>query len=384
MSQPPPGLSPHAPVCSNLPDWKRAERILLIRLRSIGDTVLMTPCLSAIKSWRPDLKITVVSEPLASSLLKEHRLIDRLLISGEGLGARGRLISELRRASYDVAFNLHGGTTATLICALAGARSTVGYKGYRYSALLNLQAPPPDKLLGREVLHSVEQQLALLCWAGVPWPDEVKLSLPVSPAALTSIRARLKLAGIYSGSPAARGYAVLSPSASDRSKMWPRESFAHAAKYLVERYQLRSVVIAGSREESIASDVARLSGNCAVDITGLSLEELVALIADSTVFIGNDSGPMHIAAALGRPLVAIFGGSNPAVWSPWTTAPKRVLIAPGSELDHKSTSGGSQSSSGPNVSRSIERISVDEVTAAVDEVLHAQLVQPGQPVAASH
>src|SRR5215467_10659075 len=107
MSQPPPGLSPHAPVCSSLPDWKRAERILLIRLRSIGDTVLMTPCLSAIKSWRPDLEITVVSEPLASPLLKDHPLIDRLLITGDGLVARARLIGELRRASFDVAFNLH-------------------------------------------------------------------------------------------------------------------------------------------------------------------------------------------------------------------------------------------------------------------------------------
>src|SRR5215471_14907511 len=374
MSQPPPGLSPHAPVCSSLPDWERAERILLIRLRSIGDTVLMTPCLSAIKSWRPDLKITVVSEPLASSLLKEHPLIDQLLISGEGLVTRGRLISELRRSSFDVAFNLHGGTTATLICALSGARSTVGYKGYRYSGLLNLQAPPPDALLGREVLHSVEQQLALLCWAGVPWPDEVKLNLPVSPAALTSIRARLKLAGIYPGSQAACGYAVLSPASSERSKMWPRESFAHVTKYLVERYQLRSVVIAGPRQEFIASDVAGLSGNCAVDITGLNLEELVALIADSTVFIGNDSGPMHIAAALGRPLVAIFGGSNPAVWSPWTTASKRVLIAPHRKADHKSTGGGSQGSSSPNLI-AIERISVDEVTAAVDEILHAEPVR---------
>src|SRR5215467_7082870 len=361
MSQPPPGLSPHAPVCSSLPDWERAERILLIRLRSIGDTVLMTPCLSAIKSWRPDLKITVVSEPLASPLLKEHRLIDQLLISGEGLVTRGRLISELRRSSFDVAFNLHGGTTATLICALSGARSTVGYKGYRYSGLLNLQAPPPDALLGREVLHSVEQQLALLCWSGVPWPDEVKLTLPVSPAALRSVRARLKLAGIYQGSHAAPGYAVLSPAASGQSKMWPRESFARVAEYLSARYRLRSVVIAGSREESIASDVARLSGNCAVDITGLNLEELVALISDSTVFIGNDSGPMHIAAALGRPLVAIFGGSSPTVWSPWTSTPKRVLIAPDCNGDHKLTSGASPGS-GQNAGPVIGRISVDEVT----------------------
>src|SRR5215471_5282349 len=115
MSQPPPGLSPHAPACSSLPDWKRIESVLLIRLRSIGDTVLMTPCLAAIKSWRPDIKITVVSEPLASPLLENHQLIDHLVVSGNGVGSRFRLVRDLRRQRFDVAFNLHGGTTATII-----------------------------------------------------------------------------------------------------------------------------------------------------------------------------------------------------------------------------------------------------------------------------
>src|SRR5262249_30200963 len=99
----------------------------------------------------------------------------------------------------------------------------------------------------------------------------------------------------------------------------------------------------------------------AVDLTGLNLKELVALISRCAVFIGNDSGPMHIAAAFARPLIAIFGSSDPAVWSPWTRGPKRVLVAPDI----------SQDSHGAAI-RSISRISTEEVISAVDEVMLAR------------
>jgi ADP-heptose:LPS heptosyltransferase len=162
--------------------------------------------------------------------------------------------------------------------------------------------------------------------------------------------------------------------------MWPVASFARVAEHLEARYQLRAVVIAGPGQEAIAGDVARLCS--ATDLTGLSLEELAALMADSTMFIGNDSGPMHIAAALERPLVAIFGDSNPTVWSPWTTAPKRVLIAPENKVEDRSAAGWQGSSHEP-VTRRISQISVDEVIAAVDEIMVAQAAQPLGPAAAS-
>jgi ADP-heptose:LPS heptosyltransferase len=119
-----------------------------------------------------------------------------------------------------------------------------------------------------------------------------------------------------------------------------------------------------------------LSKECAVDVTGLDLKELVALIAHSSIFIGNDSGPMHIAAAFARPIVAMFGGSNPTVWSPWTPGPQRVLAAPRAQPQYgEALSGsGSRKSVSPATVRDINRIAVQEVTAAVDEVILA-----GQP-----
>ncbi|HKP14138.1 MAG TPA: hypothetical protein VJZ91_18600, partial [Blastocatellia bacterium] len=180
---------------TNLPDWSRARGVLLIRLRSIGDTVLMTPCLAALKAWRPELEVAVVCERLAAPILEDHPLVDRLLVADKSLAARVKLVAELRRARYDVAFNLHGGTTATWLARLAGAGQTVGYEGYRHSRRLDLRAPDPDVILGRERLHSVEQQLALLRWAGVPWPaTRPQLSLAVSSDAERSVREKLAAA----------------------------------------------------------------------------------------------------------------------------------------------------------------------------------------------
>ncbi|HWX40210.1 MAG TPA: hypothetical protein VN345_03590, partial [Blastocatellia bacterium] len=152
------------------PNWESVGSAILIRLRSIGDTVLMTPCLDAIKAWRPDIEISVLSEPYSAPLLEDHPLVDRLIIAGQSSASRARLIADLRRLRFDIAFNLHGGTTATVIAALSGARYTVGYHGYRQSWMLGWRAPSPDVILGRARIHSVEQQLALLGWSGVPWP----------------------------------------------------------------------------------------------------------------------------------------------------------------------------------------------------------------------
>jgi ADP-heptose:LPS heptosyltransferase len=330
----------------------------------------MTPCLSALKWWRPDIRIAVVSEPLAAPLLEHHPLVDQLFVAGRGTRARFGLIQELRRVRFDLAFNLHGGSTATIIAALSGVRTTVGYKGFRYSRLLKMRAPAPDLLLGRQTLHSVEQQLALLCWAGVPWPSKVALSLPVTDDATASVFGRLKLAGIDFADPGSQGYAVLSPCASAESKTWPAASFAEVAGHLRARYRMTSVVIAGPGEESIARHIARLSKRSAVDLTGLSIKELVALISHSKLFVGNDSGPLHIAAAFDRPLVAIFGSSNPTVWRPWTSGPHRVLVAP--PVTHDKDRSPSSSKAVVPLGGDIRCIEVPEVTGAIDQIIEVQ------------
>jgi ADP-heptose:LPS heptosyltransferase len=350
----------------NLPDWTAARGVLLVRLRSIGDTVLMTPCLVALKAWRPDLHVAVVSEPLAAPILEDHPLVDRLFVTGTSLADRARLVRQLRRARYDVAFNLHGGTTATTLARLSGAQWTVGYRGYRHSQRLDLRAPDPDVILGRKQLHSVEQQLALLHWAGVPWPA-ARPQLRIAIASDAERRAREKLAAACRaeghGTPTSdeiqQGrFAIVAPAAAFESKRWTEAGFIEVAAHLRNQWRLASVVVAGPGQEQLAATVAKRAG--AVQLYGLTLKELMALINRSRAFIGNDSGPMHIAAALNRPLVAVFGSSNRAVWHPWTDSPYRVVGA-----------GGQKDTNTPDADGSfaIRRVPASEVIAAVNEVL---------------
>ena len=237
-------------------DWSRVRRVLLVRLRSIGDTVLMTPCLAALKTWRTDIRLTVLSEPLSAPLLEDHPHVDELIVAPTGFGARARVLSRLRRERFDVAFNMHGGTTATFLAGLSSARRSVGYEGYRYSWLLDARAPAPDVILGRRTIHSVEQQLALLYWAGVPWPaSDPCLTLAVSDGARALARARLGEAGLGDAR-----FALIAPSAAFESKRWKAAGFAAVIDHLRERYNLPSLVVAGPAQEYVAREADGRSG----------------------------------------------------------------------------------------------------------------------------
>ena len=333
-----------------LVDWSSVRRVLLIRLRSIGDTVLMTPCLTALKKLNPSIEIAVVSEPLSAPLLEDHPLVDQLIVAGPSMRGRARLIGRLRRERFDVAFNLHGGTTATLLAAMSGARHTVGYRGYRQSWMLNVRSPSPDLILGRKTVHSVEQQLALTNWTGVPFPERPQLNLAAPPAELAGMRSRLASLGVST-------FAVIAPAAAFEAKRWPAKRFAAVSDYLNRTIALRSLVIAGPGQEQIAQEVCEAAQSKPIALTGLSLKELIALMALSRLYVGNDSGPMHIAAAMGRPLVAVFGPSNSTVWHPWTDAPYRVVEADGG---------------------AIERVTAENALAAVDEVVKSAVAATNQ------
>ncbi|MFQ3582291.1 glycosyltransferase family 9 protein [Chloracidobacterium validum] len=303
------------------------DRPVLVRLRSIGDTVLMTPLLSALKAWRPNLPIAVVTEPLAAPLLEPHPLVDELLVIPRarrglvGLGERARSIGVLRAGKFDIAFNLHGGTTAAWLMRLAGIPQRVGYALPNTRWLLTQVAPPPTEIWQKPTIHCVEQQLGLLKMVGVPLPTPLpRTKLYCAPKARAAVAARLRQAGV-SGP-----YAVVHPAAAFPSKQWAASHFAETMAHLARR-GLQPVVIVGPGEEAVANAIRQslpaVPG--AVFLTDLPLSETMAVIAGSALFVGNDSGPAHIAAAFERPLVVIFGSSNDRVWSPWTNAPHQVV-----------------------------------------------------------
>src|SRR5438477_10507289 len=153
-------------------NWSSVQRVLVVRLRSIGDTVLTTPSLVALRRFLPHTRIDILLEDWVAPVLDGSPLVDRVIsIPRHSNAARARIARDLHRTGYDVVYNLHGGTTATFLARASGARQRVGYAHYQYARLHNHVAPSPQEIWSRPTLHSVEQQLALIGWTGVPVSD---------------------------------------------------------------------------------------------------------------------------------------------------------------------------------------------------------------------
>lgn len=301
-------------------DWESVKRVLVVRLRSIGDTVLATPSLFALKRFLPDAQVDILVEDWVAPLLTDHPYVDNVIVLERGgFITRARVARELRAERYDVVYNLHGGTTATFLTRASGARHRVGFKTYQYANLHTALVPSPLLLWGQQKTHSVEQQLALLGWTGVPVSDKPRTELGISPGAVESVNQQLANAGL-----ADRQIALIHPAAAFETKRWATENFARVAEFVAER-GLAPVAIAAPNELGIIDALLNESSVHVLSLE-LSLPEVTALAARSRVFVGNDSGIAHIAAAVGTPSVVVFGSSNVAHWRPWNRAKAEVVF----------------------------------------------------------
>lgn len=302
-------------------DWSIVRKVLVIRLRSIGDTVLATPSLFALRRFLPPAKIDILLEDWVAPVLDGSDLVDHIItIPRHSNAARARVARELHRASYDVVYNLHGGTTATFLTRATGARHRVGFANYQYSRLHNHAAPSPLEIWQRPTLHSVEQQLALLGWTGVPVTDRPRTKLTVTRKAAASISQRLLDNNIGDDQP----IALIHPAAALATKQWGIENFARVAEALASR-GFTPVAVVAPNEKPVLQSLNGSSSSRIVGFDNLSLPEITALAAHAKLFVGNDSGIAHMAAAAGTPCVVVFGSSNVAHWRPWTTKPNEIV-----------------------------------------------------------
>jgi len=340
-------------------DWNNVERVLVIRLRSIGDTVLSTPSLFALKRFLPNASIDIVLEDWVAPVLDGFPHVNTVLtVARNKAAARARLAARLRGRHYDVVYNLHGGTTATLLARATGARHRVGYRDYQYARLHNHLSPTSSSLWGREKTHSVEQQLALLGWTGVPVTDRPRTQLAVTETASANIDQRLKAARLES-----QAFAVVHPAAAFDTKQWATQHFGLVIAELAAR-QLPTIVITGPKETALIEQLQRMSAGSIIAFANLSLPEVTALLSRARLFVGNDSGIAHMAAAVETPAVVIFGSSNRAHWGPWATRPAEMVFE---ELECQPCHGYyCEKFEQPEC---IERVPVERVMAAIERVL---------------
>ncbi len=298
--------------------WENVKRILVVRLRSIGDTVLSTPSLIALRRFLPDAEIDILLEDWVAPVLDGFEGVNVISV-GTSNTAKLKAANHLRSRKYDIAFNLHGGTTSSMFVRSSGARHRVGLSHYRYKRFYNHLYTSAADFWQQPKLHSAEQQLALLGLAGVPVDDRLKTKLEVTDVALDKVRTTCGSEWFNS-----RKFALLHPSTAFFTKQWPVENFARIAEVLDSK-GIATVAIASKAESAVLDELTRESKVPITTFDDLTLPEITALASQARVFVGNDSGMAHIAAAVGTPSVVIFGSSNRDHWHPWTDAPYEVV-----------------------------------------------------------
>jgi ADP-heptose:LPS heptosyltransferase len=275
----------------------------------------------------------------------------------------------LRRRQYDVVFNLHGGTTATFFTFASGARHRVGYRNYQYSFLHNHLLSSPADFWGRDKSHSAEQQLALLGFVGVPVSERPKSRLGVTLAAAESLEKKLYRETQTSLSDLGP-MALFHPAAAFDTKEWAVENFARVAEYLAGK-GISVIAVAAKDEQRVLEDLRVRAKVPVKTFSDLTLPEITALASMAELFVGNDSGIAHIAAAVGRPSVVIFGSSNRDHWRPWTDAPNEIVFE---EFNCQPCPGYECKEFGE--ARCIQSVPVRSVEAAIERVLARKKGRP--------
>ncbi len=352
----------------------------------MGDIILMVPALNALRKALPKAEIHVAIDENFAGVLDDQG-IDRIITLGNKRVDKIALAVHLYRTGYDCVINFHGGPTSAWLTAACGAPRRIGRDTYRFGFIYNCLATVPEKdFIGPDTVHTVQHQAFLASALGFPVED---FSCRLSSSAISRdlIKKRLHKMGVENN-----GYTLLQPTASFASKQWPADRFLKLAHELRQRTGQEVVVslpasvpkphqqsrimrailpvdrLASRTVPSSPSDPDSLSRLFTADfpvLTGLPLNELMALLDLARLYIGNDSGPMHIAAAMGKPVVAIFGSSNPRRWYPWDV-PHRVIWA---GLDCSPCHG--KKCANPQQLACLKRLEVDRVLEAVLELTNA-------------
>jgi len=299
-----------------LPGLAKGAEVLLIRLRSLGDIVLTTPAIEALHAWRPDLRIVVAVEPAYASVLEGNPSVSEIFRVNRFLPTAARLA----RRRFPLTLNQHGGPTSALLTAATLSPVRVAWQQTQFSFLASVLVSRPKVYFKRRV-HTAEQRISQLWQIGLPRGPVPPARVYPQSDALAAASEMLSGHGIAPGQP----YAVLQPGAAFATRRWAPAHFSRLADWLAAEWKLAPVVLLGPRERELGAEVRRLFQKPAVIAEGLDLRRMIALVSRARLFVGQDTGPTHVAAAAGCPVVDIFGSSTPVYWRPWAT-PSRIVL----------------------------------------------------------
>jgi heptosyltransferase III len=262
----------------------QGAHVVIVRLRSLGDCVLTTPAIHILKSYRPDLRISVAVEDRFAAVFEDNPDVD---------GVLPPTVKSVAFKRPQLCINFHGGSRSLVLTAASGARFRAGFAYYRASSVYNVRIPTAQEILGVDrKVHTAEHLASAMFYLGAPR----------SPVPRARLFAERKIA--------TKSYAVLHPFAALPEKTWPAERFAAVGRHIEMHLGLDVIILAGPGDDATTFAPFRT-------LAGSHLREVKSLLAGASFFVGNDSGPAHMAAAFGVPVIVLFGSSDPVVWAPW-------------------------------------------------------------------
>lgn len=331
------------------------KSVLIVRTDRIGDVVLTLPMIPVLRAHFPSCRITMLVRPYTSELIAGTTGLDQIIHYDEREDRKGfwRLLGEIRGQRFDLAVVSHPKFRIALLLFLAGIPKRVG-SGYRwYSFLFNERVFEHRKTAEK---HESEYNISLLRSIGIDVRDVPNISLAIPDAARAMAIAELKSVGISE----ADRFVVLHPGSGGSARDWSAERFGELAKRLADE-GIKVVVSGDEKERPLVEKVAeRSQGTAKVLIGRFNLKQLAAFLALPRAFVSNSTGPLHIAAVVGTPVVAMYPPIRECSakrWGPLTD--KKVILSADNKLCPRCKGGPCQGND------CMDQITVDDVLSAV-------------------
>ncbi len=344
------------------------KNILIMKPSALGDIVLALPALAALRKSFPNAKISWLVRPEFAPLLENHPYLDEIILfdrkhlskalsNTKAFGSLHSLISQLRKQKFDAIFDFQGLFRTAFMAWLSDCKKRYGIANAREFAHIFYTDKVEHNL---DCIHLVDLYLKMVQAAGAKC-EKAEFLIPSNQADVDSVKKLLKNHNLEPGK-----YIVLIPGSAQESKCWPTERFAQLADKIAAQYNYPIIAVGSKSEkakaEEINKTICRDARPCVSNLAGqTSLKELVELLRMAKLVVSNDTGPGHIASALGVPLVMMYSWSNPARIAPYGRPECMIARDPFTRgMEIKST----------NPNHSITNIAVDEVFQKASEQIN--------------
>ncbi|MEO8045653.1 MAG: putative lipopolysaccharide heptosyltransferase III [Nitrospirota bacterium] len=286
------------------------KNVLIIKLRYIGDVLLATPTVRAIKAAQPDVRVTMMVNRGTEDVLSENPDLEEVIVLDKGsLAAQSRLIAGLRSRRFDTVIDLTDGDRSAFLTWISGASVRIGFNDeHRWRGKYYTQVVQSMPGVQHRIDRDLEALKPMSIQAGSKDPQ-----LWLTPEEEKSADELLDQLGVQRS----QSMMILQPGARYWFKAWPPDRYAELADRLTSHYDCQVLIGGSNQDVDLAQQIRQTTKSEPVIIAGrTTIKQFSAIVKNSTLFVGSDSGAMHIAAAVGTSVVALFGPSNPAEWGP--------------------------------------------------------------------